>query len=334
MNTARKKLLFTLTLLVVMVASLSAVLMVPSFARRGRVIGAKLAGKLPELPFVNLAAWLAPGSAMYLEELAMNPNVNAGIRNLLTGRESIARGKELFSKSCGTCHGDDALGRSGPNLLSSVSNSTDWAFFSVTKWGRKGTSMAGQELDDGQIWQVHAFLRDLALAAARPKHSGAAAVSRSFAPATAILASDRTPDLWLTYAGNYAGHRHTRLTKIEKGTVGDLSLAWAAQLRTADTPLQSSPIVSGGLVFVTESRDGVVAFEARSGKRIWEYRRPVPDGLPLCCGSPNRGAAILGDTLYVATLDSHLVALDAATGKERWIVKVAEPRDGYSMTGA
>lgn len=63
------------------------------------------------------------------------------------------------------------------------------------------------------------------------------------------------------------------------------------------------------------------------------YRRPPPDELSLCCGMPNRGVAILGQTVFVATIDALLVALDANTGK-RWITKVADYRNGYSMTGA
>jgi alcohol dehydrogenase (cytochrome c) len=311
-----------------------AALSIPDLNWRMRVVAAKLTGRLPEIPIANLVAWLAPESPIYLERLAENPNAHSAISNMFTGAESVAQGKKLFAKHCSTCHGDDALGRAGPNLLKSVSANTDWSFFSTVKWGREGTSMLGQPLDDREIWQVHAFLRDRALEAAHSASVKAGAISRSFASASEIPASSQTSDLWLTYAGNHAGHRHTSLTKIDKETVRDLKLAWTAQLRPSDTPLEVSPIVSGGLIFVTQSQDGVVALDARTGEQVWEYRRPVPDKLPLCCGSPNRGAAILGDTLCFTTLDAHLIALDASTGRERWNVKVAEYRDGYSMTGA
>jgi alcohol dehydrogenase (cytochrome c) len=54
----------------------------------------------------------------------------------------------------------------------------------------------------------------------------------------------------------------------------------------------------------------------------------------LCCGVVNRGLAVLGDTLYMGTIDAHLVAVDDRTGRERWHVEVADARAGYSMTAA
>jgi alcohol dehydrogenase (cytochrome c) len=78
----------------------------------------------------------------------------------------------------------------------------------------------------------------------------------------------------------------------------------------------------------------VVAFDADTGERVWHFRRQLPEGLKLCCGHPNRGAAILHDTLFITTLDAHLVALDAATGAKRWETRVADASEGYSITGA
>jgi alcohol dehydrogenase (cytochrome c) len=67
---------------------------------------------------------------------------------------------------------------------------------------------------------------------------------------------------------------------------------------------------------------------------LWKFKRPVPDNIPLCCGAQNRGVALLGDTVYVETLDAHLIALDANTGLPRWDVTAGKWQDGYSMTGA
>jgi alcohol dehydrogenase (cytochrome c) len=78
----------------------------------------------------------------------------------------------------------------------------------------------------------------------------------------------------------------------------------------------------------------VVALDALSGAEIWHFRRPAPRDLSLCCGAPNRGVALLGRTVFVSTIDAYLVALDANTGEKQWEVKVADYRDGYSMTGA
>ena len=136
--------------------------------------------------------------------------------------------------------------------------------------------------------------------------------------AEAILAASERPHDCLTYAGNYAGHRHSRLSQISRRNVRDLRVAWTAQLRAADRWLEASPIAVGGLLFVTESPGGVVALNARTGEKVWQSRRPLPSNLLLCFGSVNRGVAILGDKILVATLDAHLVALDATTGRRAW----------------
>jgi alcohol dehydrogenase (cytochrome c) len=67
---------------------------------------------------------------------------------------------------------------------------------------------------------------------------------------------------------------------------------------------------------------------------LWTFERRAPNDLSLCCGMPNRGVAVLNETVYVTTIDAYLVALDASTGRTRWSVKVAEYKDGITMTGA
>jgi alcohol dehydrogenase (cytochrome c) len=124
------------------------------------------------------------------------------------------------------------------------------------------------------------------------------------------------------------------LSSISKQNVSKLRVAWVAQLRSASEFLEVSPIVTSNLVFVTESPEGVVALDATTGEKVWKFRRPLPSGLPVCCGQVNRGVAILDDSVFVATLDAHLVAVNASTGQKKWETKVADFRDGYSMTGA
>ena len=302
---------------------------------RVRVVEAKARGQLDEIPLIELMTWLLPGSPLYLASLAQNPNVHALIKNDHTSPGDAAQGKLLYLRQCGQCHGDGGHGNSGPNLLAAVANKTDWSFFSTAKWGRTGTAMQAQPLADTQIWQIHAYLRGEALAlAGAVTSSGAGQASRVPVDVAGQSIIDSAPEQWLTYAGNYAGHRHSLLPMLTKANVGKLRLAWVAQLRQVDRDLQVSPIVAGGMMYVTESREGVVALDARTGSVVWTFRREVPDGIPGCCGMPNRGVALLGRTVFVATADSFLVALDANTGRQQWIVKVAEYRDGYTMTGA
>lgn len=308
--------------------------MSPEIAWRLNVIAAKVRGDLPQIPMRNLLGWLAPGSPVYLAALADSPNPGMVIQNGFSGTEAVDQGHAAYAKYCEQCHDVGGRGHGGPNLLEAVSTSTDWAFFSTVKWGRSGTSMTAQPVDDGQIWQIHAYLRREALAAKDQHDAATAARAPVEVPSTEIVDSDASPEQWLTYAGNYAGQRHSTLSMITRDNVGRLRLAWVAQLRPVDMPLQVSPIVADGVMFVTESREGVVALDARTGEVIWTFRRAVPDKLSLCCGAPNRGVAILNQTVFVATIDAYLIALDANTGKQLWKTQVADYRTGYTMTVA
>ena len=329
--------LLTLCLLAVASFVATRALIPPEVAWRFKVLGAKVRGDLKEVPLINLLAWMVPKSPVYLAGLAQSANPHAVIRNAFIGADDIKQGQVVYSKHCVQCHGDAGRGYTGPSLTDAVASKTDWSFFSSTKWGLSGTAMSAQPLSDIEIWQAHAYLRNESLVAT--SLANAASKTSRVPPAVSvepqeIVESDQQPAQWLTYAGNYAGHRHSLLSEITRDNVGNLRLSWVAQLRQRDRELQVSPIVADGVMFVTESREGVVALDARTGEVIWTFQRPVPDGLSLCCGAPNRGVAILGKTVFVATIDAHLVALDASTGKQRWITRVADFRDGYSMTGA
>lgn len=307
----------------------------PELQWRARVVEAKARGELSEIPLGNLIVWLSPHSPVYLAGVAENPNLHLSVKNVLISREDAAQGKTLYLRQCGSCHGESGHGNTGPNLLGAVSSKSDWSFFSTAKWGRKGTAMQAQPMSDTEIWQVHAYLRNEELRILRqPNAKNVAARPVVDVEMRQIVETDKSPGQWLTYAGNYSGYRHSLLAQVTKGNVASLRLAWVAQLRQIDRHLEVSPIVANGVMFVTESRDGVVALDAKTGEVIWTYRRPVPDGVPGCCGMPNRGVAVRGQTVFVATFDAFLVALDANTGKQRWIVKVADYHDGYSMTGA
>jgi alcohol dehydrogenase (cytochrome c) len=309
----------------------------PELEWRLHIMAAKIRGELSEIPLHTLIVWLRPGSPVYLEQLAQNPNPNAAIHNRLTGPEDIEKGHILYEKNC-ACHGDDAHGHLGPSLIDAVGANSDWSFFSTVKWGVAGTSMQAQPLGDAQVWQVHAYVRNEAFAttAAQPAKPDDEAPSRPAVDVSPerILDAEKNAGEWLTYGGNYLGHHHTLLSQITKKTIPQLRLAWVAQLRHIDRELEVSPVVADGVMYVTEAREGVIALDARTGEVIWTYRRPVPDRLPLCCSAPNRGVAILGHTVFVATIDAYLVALDANTGRQRWITRVADYRDGYSLTAA
>src|SRR5689334_329305 len=149
------------------------------------------------------------------------------------------------------------------------------------------------------------------------------------------LKNDGTnPDNILTYGMGYHQHRYSSLKQIDRTNIKRLVPVWNLSLDN-NWGEQAQPIVYDGIMYVTNAK-ATVAIDVGTGRQIW--RTPV-DWLPetpriVCCGVSNKGAAILNGKIYRTTLDAHVVALDAKTGKEVWKQKVAEWRDGFSMTVA
>lgn len=151
---------------------------------------------------------------------------------------------------------------------------------------------------------------------------------------TASLAFAQTPGAdWLHFQGNVQGHRYSPLTQINKSNVARLKPAWTFQIPKTDK-FEASPIVRDGIIYVSEPPSDVTALESRSGKVLWRYKRVLPDNIAYCCGKVNRGVALLGNLVFIGTLDAHLVALDASTGNVVWDVEVADIKKGYSSTVA
>src|SRR6266568_259540 len=95
---------------------------------------------------------------------------------------------------------------------------------------------------------------------------------------------------------------------------------------------ETTPLVVDGIMYLTQAPSDAVALDAKTGRVFWIYRYYLSPDVKPCCGSVNRGLAILGETLFLATLDAHLVALDAKTGRPLWNIKVANANAGYAMT--
>ncbi len=138
----------------------------------------------------------------------------------------------------------------------------------------------------------------------------------------------------LTYGMGYHQNRYSPLNQINKNTVKRLTPVWNMSL---DNELgeQAQPMIYEGVMYVSNAR-WTYAIDAITGKMIW--RTPVnfdPDTpRVVCCGNSNKGVAIYNGKIFRGTLDAHVIALDQKTGKELWRQKVAEWKEGYSMTVA
>ena len=150
-----------------------------------------------------------------------------------------------------------------------------------------------------------------------------------------ILNGLSEPSKWLTYSGDYTGQRHSPLTMITPGNVQDLVPIWTFQTgtMTRGRGFETTPLVLDGVLYVTGSNNFAWALDARTGRPFWQYRRNLPDDLTYGSSAPvNRGFGILGDRLFMVTLDAHLLALDRKTGSVLWDIELADYRIGYAAT--
>jgi alcohol dehydrogenase (cytochrome c) len=133
--------------------------------------------------------------------------------------------------------------------------------------------------------------------------------------------------------GNYDQTRYYPGKEITTANVGKLHPAWIFQMEVKES-LETTPIVVDGVMYVTTSFNHVYAINAKTGEEYWHYKHKMGPITTYCCGPNNRGVAIYGDKVYMATLDSKLVALNAKTGSVVWETEIADPEKGYSETMA
>jgi len=110
----------------------------------------------------------------------------------------------------------------------------------------------------------------------------------------------------------------------------ELSLAWSLNTDQVEAH-ETTPIVNRGRMFITTPGNNVIAIDAKTGTQLWRYVKKYPDGL-FQLHPTNRGVALYGDRVYMATTDCKLVALDAATGKEVWQVPIDDYKTGCYST--
>ena len=140
---------------------------------------------------------------------------------------------------------------------------------------------------------------------------------------------------WLSYGRTYDEQRFSPLDQINTGNVGELGLAWYADLDTARGQ-EATPLVIDGKIYVTTAWSKVKAFDATTGKPLWDYDPKVPGetGVKACCDVVNRGLAAWGNMLFLGTLDGRLIALDRGTGREIWSKVTVDQDKSYTITGA
>ncbi|EKM98938.1 MULTISPECIES: PQQ-dependent dehydrogenase, methanol/ethanol family [unclassified Acidocella] len=159
----------------------------------------------------------------------------------------------------------------------------------------------------------------------------------AYQPVTSdMLANAASNDGWLMFNHDYTGQNFSQLKQIDTKNAGKLTEAWTSDKIDIPDAFEGSPVINGDYMFVTTAKDHVIAYNATTGQKLWEYDYQLPTAAfkTLCCDTNNRGVALSGDMVIFGTLDNHVVALDAATGAVKWNVTLKEPGTGYSITEA
>jgi len=135
---------------------------------------------------------------------------------------------------------------------------------------------------------------------------------------------------WLMYRRTYDGWGFSPLKQITSSNIHSLSLAWSMSTDLLGAH-ETTAIVNHGRMFITTPQNNIIALDAKTGTQLWRYARKYPDGL-FQLHPTNRGVALYGDYVYMATTDCALVALDAASGKEIWTVPIDDYKTGCYST--
>ena len=145
--------------------------------------------------------------------------------------------------------------------------------------------------------------------------------------------SDRDSANFLHSNMSYAQTRYYPASQINNKNVKNLRPVFTFQTEVLES-METAPVVVDGVMYITTSYNHVYALDAVSGKEYWHYKHKMGPVTTYCCGPNNRGVAIMGDRVFMGTLDARLVALDAKTGKLLWSTEIADPELGYSETMA
>ncbi|MGH9838869.1 MAG: PQQ-dependent dehydrogenase, methanol/ethanol family [Blastocatellia bacterium] len=253
-------------------------------------------------------------------------------------QQSLEAGGKLFNPTCssGYCHGQNGTGGSAPSLRDR--NFTPEYLTRVIAQGVPGTPMPGFKSQHSQveIEQLVAYVMSLSPAsAASTPGAGPArrrgpedrAVTGLPMPAMKEVTGERLaraasePHNWLTYFGTYDARRYSPLNQINRANIKRIAPVWAFQTGKVEGGLNAAPLVVDGVMYLVGSYNRVFALDAATGKPFWHYFYKLPTG-PIPYGTSVRGLAVGYGLVFMGTLDNHLVALDARTGREVWNVEI------------
>jgi len=149
-----------------------------------------------------------------------------------------------------------------------------------------------------------------------------------YTPVTDAMLQNPPAGEWPSWRRGYDGQGFSPLKQINRTNVGELRAAWSWALPNG--PNESTPLFHDGVLFVHSYGDKIQAIDAARGDLLWQYSRRLPTGAQP---SVKRAIALYGDRIYAGTSDTHIVALDAKNGRVVWDTPIADPKQGYGLTG-
>lgn len=188
----------------------------------------------------------------------------------------------------------------------------------------------GSKLSSAEMQDLVAYLKTLTR---RDLTKTAQAEIAGGLSAQRLLHSAAEPQNWMSYWGDYSGSHFTSLTEITPANIKHLAPAWAVQM-PGSVVLETTPLVVDGVMYTSGMPGQVFALDAKTGQQIWKWERRLKTENPYMTNPYSRGVAVMGNRVFVGTLDSVLVALDARTGRELWETPVADTMLGYTITAA
>ena len=153
----------------------------------------------------------------------------------------------------------------------------------------------------------------------------AAAQDEGIDPVTDAELQDPSPDDWLMWRRTLDGWGYSPLGQIDRENVGALRMVWSRAL--TDGRQQGTPLVHDGVLYMPNPNDVIQAIDAVTGDLLWEHRREVPEDISdyiFGLSENNRNLAIHGTFILDTSVDDHVFALDAATGRLAWETEVVD----------
>jgi quinohemoprotein ethanol dehydrogenase len=158
-------------------------------------------------------------------------------------------------------------------------------------------------------------------------------LAQALQPAKSQPAAQAETDSWPSFGRTGDEQHYSLLADINTGNVSKLGLAWHFQLPPDNT--MTGPVEADGKLFITTGHSDIRAFDAVTGKQLWEYlyQPPASAMLTMRFGWGPKGLAYWNRRVFIATQDGQVMALDANDGHVLWHVQDFNPKEMRYING-